>query len=163
MPFALVDHTSRGQRLWAVDEAAQQQGLVCDMALSDALVLCPSLATSQAAPQEDARKLLQLANWCERYSPLSNVHDDNSLWIDVTGSTHLFAGEQGLLATISKDFDQQGYTVKIALAGSFAAAFALSHFVFDDRNKTPIIPSQSSFTQLQHHLSSLPITAPSPA
>ncbi|MCP4933590.1 MAG: hypothetical protein GY927_05155 [bacterium] len=158
-PFALVDLISKGQRLWAVDEAARKQGLVRNMALSDALALCPSLATKQAAPQKDVRRLLQLASWCERYSPLSNVHDDNSLWIDVTGSTHLFAGEQGLLAAISKDFRQQGYTVKLALAGSFAAAFALSHFVFDDKAKAPIIPSQSSFTQLQHYLYSLPVTA----
>ncbi len=129
------------------------------MALSDALALCPLLATKQAAPHKDAHRLLQLASWCERYSPLSNVHDNNSLWIDVTGSAHLFGDEQNLLATINKDFGQQGYTAKLALAGSFAAAFALSHFAFDHKTKPPIIPSQSSPTQLQQYLSPLPITA----
>ena len=130
-----------------------------DMALSDALALCPSLATSQAAPHKDARKLLQLASWCERYSPLSNIYDGNSLWIDVTGATHLFRDEQSLLAKISHDFDQQGYTVKLAIAGSFAAAFALSHASFDDSSKPPIIPPQSSSAQLRQHLSPLPVTA----
>ncbi len=129
------------------------------MALSDALALCPSLATKQATPQNDACRLLQLASWCERYSPLSNVHDDNSLWIDVTGTAHLFGDEQNLLATISNDFGQQGYTTKLALAGSFAAAFALSHFVSDHKAKPPIIPPQSSPSQLQQYLSPLPITA----
>ena len=168
-PFALIDQSSKGQRLSAVDEEAEKQGLAPNMALSDALTLCPSLVTRRAVPQKDTRRLSQLASWCERYSPLSNVYDDNSLWIDVTGATHLFKDEQSLLAKISRDFYRQGYTANLALASSFAAAFALSHFssahftledmVFGDSSRFPVIPPKSSFEQLQKHLSLLPVKA----
>jgi protein ImuB len=154
-PFALIDRTKRGQRLSAVDEYAEQQGLAPGMALSDALALCPLLQTRKAAPKTDVHRLLQLANWCERYSPLCNIYDDNSLWIDVTGTTHLFGGEKGLLEKISKDFSKLGYTIETGIASSFGAAFALSHLAFDKELETRIISPQ----KMQHALAPLPVKA----
>jgi protein ImuB len=154
-PFALTNSTTRGLRLNAINKRAEQQGLTPGMALSDALALCPLLKTSRATPRHDARKLLQLARWCERYSPLSNVYDKNSLWIDVTGTSHLYDGERNLLTKINDDFHNLGYTVNLALAGSFGAAFALSHIDCEEgQNAHLILPGN-----LRSSLSPLPVKA----
>ncbi len=138
---------------------AHEQGLITGMALADALALCPQLQTSPAQPRKDAHRLLQLASWCERYSPLCNIYGDNSLWIDVTGVAHLFGSEKSLLETIHADFENCGHRVEVGLASSFGAAFASAHFITGDDLQARILPSSNSRQNISQALNPLPITA----
>ncbi len=159
IPFALVQSTKRGQRLSAIDDMAQELGLMTGMALVDALALCPQLQTSPARPRNDAHRLLQLAGWCERYSPLCNIYGDNSLWIDVTGVAHLFGSEERLLETIHADFQKLGHRVVAGLASSFGAAFASAHFITGNDLQARILPFPNSGRTICRALFPLPVNA----
>jgi protein ImuB len=86
---------------------------------------------AQHDPQAD-RKLLQLvAGWCSRYSPLVGMEQTDqpsTLFLDVTGCTHLFDGEERMAEQVVRDFEQVGYRVQVALADTSGAAWAVAHF-----------------------------------
>jgi len=85
----------------------------------------------RADPDADVYALRQLALHCQRYSPLTGLEDGaapESLWLDIAGSEQLFGGETGLVETMRADFAQQGLQTRIAIADSWGAAWAVSHF-----------------------------------
>jgi protein ImuB len=54
------------------------------------------------------------------------------LRLDVTGVAHLFGGEEGLVRDVERRFAALGFTVRMAIAPTAAAAWALSHFGGDE-------------------------------
>jgi protein ImuB len=81
-------------------------------------------------PQRDSQALQTLAHFCQQYTPLFGVEDaevPESLFLDVTGCTHLFGGQQSLVELIESDFRAAGYTTRVAMAKTFGAAWAAAH------------------------------------
>ena len=56
------------------------------------------------------------------------VDGENALRLDVTGIAHLFGGERGLVADVRKRFATLGLSIRIAIAPTAAAAWALAHY-----------------------------------
>ena len=77
-------------------------------------------------PEGDAALVQRLAIWAGRWSPLVEV-DGDGLRLDVSGVAHLFGGEHGLAFDIQRRFAGIGLTVRIAIAPTAAAAWALAH------------------------------------
>ncbi|MBI3861325.1 MAG: DNA polymerase Y family protein [Planctomycetia bacterium] len=114
--------------------AAVEAGVRPGMPLAEAQSLLerPRAAHfAQHDPQAD-RKLLELvAGWCSRYSPLVGMEQNDepsTLFFDVTGCTHLFWGEEPMAEQIVHDFERVGYCVRVALADTPGAAWAVAHF-----------------------------------
>jgi len=75
--------------------------------------------------------LVELAGWCEQFSPsvgLEEAERPESLLLDVTGLGHLFGGEENLCAQVAEAFAGRGLQIRLALADTIAAAWALAHF-----------------------------------
>ncbi len=89
----------------------------------------------QHDPVADRQLLKQIARWCERYTPLVALNGCEDLMLDITGCTHLFDGEEGLLADMTARLNAQGFDVSIAIADTAGAAWALSRY-----NKARIAP-----------------------
>lgn len=106
-PFALTHVHANTQRVYCLNAQAEKQGLRKGMSFSDARVLCPDLQTSLANPQADGQFLQTLARWAGKYCPWVGV-DDDGLMLDVTGSTHLFGGEGGMLDDLHARLDRAG-------------------------------------------------------
>ena len=107
-------------------------------------------ATYLHDPAADLAELAKLAEACERFSPLvgwetvernqaSGGHkppDDfdplgpSALFLDITGIGILFGGEERLLSAVCEQFVGPGYRVKLAIAETIGAAWALT---FGDR------------------------------
>lgn len=98
------------------------------MPLSDARAICPGLDAVAADPDADARFLLGLARWCERFSPVVIPDPPHGLFLDITGCTHLFHGEAALLAALRNSLGQQRLRTRAAIAPTPGAAWALAHF-----------------------------------
>lgn len=84
-----------------------------------------------ADPQRDHAALVTLAHFCQQYTPLFGVDESESsesLFLDVTGCTHLFGGQQALVERIESDFLDAGYVVRVAMAKTFGAAWAIAHY-----------------------------------
>jgi protein ImuB len=84
-----------------------------------------------ADPKRDHAALVTLAHSCQQYTPLFGVEESEfpeSLLLDVTGCSHLFGGSQALVDRIVSDFQESNYIVRVAMAKTFGAAWAIAHF-----------------------------------
>lgn len=127
-PVVLTVEGTHGPTIHAVTKAAAQRGARPGARLTDARALDPSLIAVPADPAGDAALLQRLALWAGRWSPLVEVDGADALRLDITGVAHLFGDEEGLIRDIRRCFARIGLTVRIAVAPTAAAAWALSRF-----------------------------------
>lgn len=142
--------------LAALNAGAEALGLRPGQNLADARALCPGLAAEPCDAPGDRTALEALAAWAVRYAPWTAAEimeagpgfdagpgfqyghgADHGLWIDITGSAHLFAGstactaieqEARLLADLTGRLRRAGYAVRGAVADTPGAAWALARF-----------------------------------
>jgi protein ImuB len=126
-PVALTIEGAHGSVIHAVTQAAAERGARAGARLTDARALDPTLIAAPADPAGDAALVKQLAKWAGRWSPLVEV-DGDGLRLDVTGVAHLFGGEKRLVRDVQQSFAQIGFTARVAIAPTAAAAWALAHF-----------------------------------
>jgi protein ImuB len=127
-PLALIEQAAHGIRITAVNARAAADGVRAGEALADARAAVPALLARPAEPRRDRIALLKLARWCGRYGPARNADVADGLWIDVTGSAHLFGGEERLLEDLIGRLARFGVTAQAGLADTFGAAHALARF-----------------------------------
>ena len=108
-------------------------GLSAAMPLAHARSLVPNLRIEPADLYGDAAALAELAAWCLRFSPLTAPDGPDGIWIDATGCACLFEGELALLTTIANRLTAAGTMVRIAIADTPGAAWAVSR-----RGQSPI-------------------------
>ena len=138
---------ARGRRLVAaVNALADAAGLTPGMTLADARAVFPALETVPSDPPGDAATLARIARWCGRYSPWtavdgsftpeapagSTTYGTGAAWLDVTGASHLFGGEDALAADLTSRLEDTGYDARAAIAGTPGAAWAAARFVSDE-------------------------------
>lgn len=125
-----------------VNHVAEMQGIFPGQAYADARALEPGLRVGEADRAGDRRVLDGFADWCGRYTPLVALDPtasvlgggegpatgDAALWLDISGCAHLFGGEDGLLADLSRRLQQLGFTARAAIADTPGAAWAVARF-----------------------------------
>jgi protein ImuB len=141
-----------GNRLVAVNEAAARIGLRAGQLLTDAMAIEPSLVAVPQDKAAEAAELKRLALWCRRYAPWVAVDGADGIRLDVTGSAHLFGGEDALLANVLRCLEQGGFAVRAAIASTHAAAWAMARFA---PSASFIVPEGEE----QAYLSPLPVRA----
>lgn len=98
------------------------------MMLSDARALCPQLKVAPDDPAGDLAFLERMALWARRWGPWSALDPPDGLLVDVTGVAHLFGGERGLQDDAARSLAARGINVRLALAHTAGAAWALTHY-----------------------------------
>src|SRR5689334_3792196 len=127
-PVVLTVEGTHGPIIHAVTAAAAERGARAGARLTDARALDPALVAVTADPDGDAALVQQIARLAGRWSPLVEV-DGDGLRLDVRGVAHLFGGERGLVSDIERCFARIGFTVRVAIAPTAAAAWALARFL----------------------------------
>ncbi|NOX40249.1 MAG: DNA polymerase Y family protein, partial [Alphaproteobacteria bacterium] len=127
-PFALVLHQQNTDRLYCLNRAAEAQGLHRGMGYSDAHAFCPDLQSCPADLPADRRFLLMLARWAKRYCPWVGLDGADGLVMNITGSAHLFGGEEAMLSNMRLGLARAGINPRFGLADTRGAAWALAHF-----------------------------------
>ncbi len=127
-PVALTEEATHGPTIVAVTDTAAERGARPGMRLTDARALDPGLQAVTADLAGDAALLARLALWAGRWSPLVEVDGDDGLRLDVSGVAHLFGGEAGLARDVERRFAAMGLTVRVAVAETAGAAWALARF-----------------------------------
>jgi protein ImuB len=149
-PLAAVAKVDNAQRLVCVDAQAARLGLSPGLSLPDARARFPALIAVEAAPEEEARLLMRLCDWCSRYTPLAALDGRDGLMLDISGVAHLFEGEAALIEDCRTRLSAQGISVAIGAAGNPRAASALAQF---SRVKTaPETLSDKAFAKLFYDL-----------
>lgn len=126
-PLALIAETAHGPRIDAANAAARMAGARRGMMLADARTLCPQIQVEPSDPAGDLEFLERLAVWARRWGPWSALDPPDAILVDVTAVSHLFGGERRLLADAAAIFARRDLTVRLAIAPTAGAAWALSH------------------------------------
>jgi len=129
-PRPLVVTGKRGnvEQLTAVDAAAQELGLRPGLALAEARARYPDLAVVAEHPAGDRRLLDDLADWCQRYTPLVALDPPDGVLLDIAGCAHLYGGEEKLLADLLARLARFGFAARAAIASTIGTAFAAGRF-----------------------------------
>jgi protein ImuB len=84
------------------------------------------LTVYDADEAADARTLNDIAEWCDRFTPLVALDPPHGLFLDITGCAHLFGGERALLQTLCDALIRRGFIVSAAIAGTSVCARTLT-------------------------------------
>ena len=127
-PLAVYGKRGNAELIVAVDDAAEQLGLVPGLALAQARAMHPHLQAIEEDAEADANLLEKLADWCLRYTPLVACDPPDGLLLDIGGCAHLYGGEAALVADLGERIARAGFAYTIAIAGTIGAAWAAAHY-----------------------------------
>ncbi|MBO0710298.1 MAG: DNA polymerase Y family protein, partial [Acetobacteraceae bacterium] len=114
------------RRIAAVGPDGEEAGLRPGQTLTDARAVCHGLVVYEADPEADAAALVALAAWCERYTPLAAAAPPDGIWLDITGSAHLFGTEESLAGEVAGRLAQAAAPCRVGIASTTGAAWALA-------------------------------------
>lgn len=133
-PVVVIDTLKSAIRIVALENRARARGIRPGQTLSDARALAPDLDCHKADEAGTAALLIEIAGWCERYTPLIALSGDpggardHGLFMDVTGCAHLLGGEAALVADIEARLSAQGFEARLCLADTPGAAWAMARY-----------------------------------
>jgi protein ImuB len=113
----------------SLDEAAARWGLTHGLPLANARAICPDLVVHEADIAADAKTLEDIADWCDRFTPLVALDVPHGLLLDITGCAHLFGGEAKLLKLVCDALTVRGFTVSAAIASNPVCARTMNRHV----------------------------------
>ena len=131
----------RGRVVTAANATARAFGIVPQMQLSQASMLCAEAQLIEHDPQADIESLCSLAESAQCFSPMVGIeqldaqpwagrslHQPQSILLDITGIAPLFGGDTKLATTVHRWVADQGYWASIAVANSIGTAWALANY-----------------------------------
>jgi protein ImuB len=136
-----------------MNDAAQRLGLRTNMPLADARAMHPGLAVAPADEAADRQTLENIADWCDRYTPLVGLDLPDGLMLDITGCAHLFGGEAALGRDLLARLAAQGFHARAAVADTAGCAWGLAHYgeaalVPPQRMRSALIPLPAAALRL---------------
>ncbi|HWK58267.1 MAG TPA: DNA polymerase Y family protein [Parapedobacter sp.] len=137
VPFALAAPVHGRMVITEANAVAETQGVARGMVVADAMAFLPVLEVADERPGLAARLLHVLGLWCIRYTPIVAVQPPDGLILDISGCAHLWGGERRYLKDIVGRLRSRGFHVRMAIAGTIGAAWAVARF----GRETPIVRS----------------------
>jgi protein ImuB len=121
-PCIVVAKQNNALQISALDDAAARLGLEAGLPLANARAVCSDIRVFDADAAADARALNDIADWCDRFTPLVALDSPHGLFLDITGCAHLFGGEAALMQMLCAALTRQGFAVSAAIAGTSVCA-----------------------------------------
>jgi protein ImuB len=128
-PSIVVARQNNALQIYALDDVAVRCGLEIGLPLANARAICPELTVFDADEVADARTLNDIADWCDRFTPLVALDPPYGLFLDITGCAHLFGGEAALMRMVCGALARQGFAVSSAIASTSICARTLTRCV----------------------------------
>jgi protein ImuB len=128
-PSVVVARQNNALQIYAIDDTAARYGLEIGLPLANARAICPELTVFDADAVADAKTLDDIADWCDRFTPLVALDPPYGLFLDITGCAHLFGGERALLQIVSGALTRRGFVVSAAIAGTSVCARTMTRHV----------------------------------
>ncbi|MBB93163.1 MAG: DNA methylase [Rhodobacteraceae bacterium] len=128
MPLAVVEDRGNMQLVSSVNAPAFAAGIRRGQPVRDAHAMCAGLLTRTRNVPAEAAFLTALRRWAGKFSPWVAEEAPDGLVIDLSGCAHLFGGEEPLLAVVEADCAGMGLSVRLGLADTLGAAWALARY-----------------------------------
>ncbi|MBN8969910.1 MAG: DNA polymerase Y family protein [Rhizobiales bacterium] len=125
-PWAVVVRQNNALQISALNDAAAAIGLAVGLPLANARAICPDIRVFDADETADTKTLGDIADWCDRFTPLVALDPPHGLFLDISGCAHLFGGEQTMLHAVCEALGRQGFIVNAAIAATPACARTLT-------------------------------------
>ncbi len=125
-PCVVVGKLNNALQVRALNDAAARIGLEEGLPLANARAIDPDVQVFDLDETADARLLEDIADWCDRFTPLVALDPPFGLFLDISGCAHLFGGEAAMLRTICTSFQQQDFIINAAIAGTAVCARTLT-------------------------------------
>ena len=106
--------------------AAERVGLRRGLSLSQARAMYPALVVAEEDTAADARLLKDIADWCQRYTPLVGLNAPDGVLLDIAGCAHLFGGEAALIDDLMRRVRAFGFDCIVGVACTIGAAWAMA-------------------------------------
>ncbi|HEX7791704.1 MAG TPA: DNA polymerase Y family protein [Afipia sp.] len=149
-PCVVVGKLNNALQITALNDAAAQIGLEKGLPLANARAVCPDVQVFDADEAADAKLLGDIANWCDRFTPLVALDPPHGLLLDISGCAHLFGGEAAMLRNVCASLDRQDFVVNAAIAGTPVCARTMTR-----ASRACIVPDGEEFRAV----SALPVFA----
>jgi protein ImuB len=128
-PMVLIERAGQRDVVTAACPVALDLGLRSGMAAAHARALASDLDVRDAQPEADRAWLDRLAlHAIVHWTPTACISGTDGLWLDLTGTTHLFGGEARFCRRLLRFLERLGFTASIAIAGTPGAAHALARY-----------------------------------
>src|SRR5690348_5913988 len=127
-PLVISHKANNALYVYALEARAQKLGLYKGQPLANARAMVQPLEIVPADARADVALLENIADWCDRFTPLVTLDVPDGLLLDITGAAHLYGGEAAMLTMVIKRMASQGFAVQGAIAGTSLAAKALARF-----------------------------------
>jgi protein ImuB len=85
-PSVVVAKQNNALQIYALDDIAARCGLEIGLPLANARAICPELTVFDADEVADAKILSDIADWCDRFTPLVALDPPHGLLLDITGA-----------------------------------------------------------------------------
>jgi protein ImuB len=128
-PSIVVAKQNNALQISALDDAAARLGLEIGLPLANARAVCPDIQVFDADEAADTETLNNIADWCDRFTPLVALDCPHGLLLDITGCAHLFGGEAALMGIVCDALTWQGFAVSAAIAGTSICARTMNRHV----------------------------------
>ena len=125
-PSVVVAKQNNAMLIYALDDLAVRAGLSIGLPLANARAICPELTVFDADEVADRKTLDDIADWCDRFTPLVALDPPHGLYLDITGCAHLFGGERALLQIVCGALTRRGFAVSAAIASTSICARTLT-------------------------------------
>jgi len=135
--FVLASIRRGRSMIHASSPEAQQAGIKTGMPVADAKAVLPALEVCQDEADNIIPLLEQLAIWFMRYTPVVATDNPDGLLLDISGCAHLWGGERQYVQDIQQKMNRAGYHVRIAIADTAGAAWAVARYGTQDNIIAP--------------------------
>src|SRR6185503_471498 len=125
-PLSPEEELPASEPLAAVNREAERFGVRARQSIAEAAALVSQLVIAKVKRVEVERALASLAEVALGYGATVALSAPDVVWVDITGSAHLFGGEEALAQDLAERVRELGHRVKIAVSvgPELAAAFA---------------------------------------
>lgn len=141
-PFVLRTPSHGRMVVSGINAVAEREGAHTNDVLADVRALIPNLQVADDAPEKLQLALTKLATWCIRFTPFVAIDPPDGIFLDATGCAHLWGSEENYLNDIVKKVTQRGYYVRVAMADTAGAAWAVARYARDAGNYLIVPPQQ---------------------
>lgn len=128
IPFVVYASKNGRMIITAANSIAERKGIRPGMVLADANAIFSPLESIEDKPELFETVLQDIAKWFIRFSPVVASDPFDGIIINATGCAHLFGGERKYLEEIVSRMKTHGYSIKIAMASTIGAAWAVTRY-----------------------------------
>ena len=151
--------------LAAVNRDAERFGVRAQQTIAEASALVSQLVVAKVRQVEVERALSGLAEVALGYGATVALAAPDTVWVDITGSAHLFGGEDALALDLAERVRELGHRVKVAISVGPELSRAFARWAAPARRKdasagiTVVSPSSTALAAADLPIHALPLGA----